>query len=318
MDSTTTITAVHHHQRSSNKKEKIIVIMGATGTGKSKLSIHLATRFNAEIINSDKIQLYTGLDITTNKIPFNERQGIEHHLLGDFDPEDAELTASEFRSLAGFTIGDIVSRKKLPFLVGGSNSLIHGVLVDRFNPEEDVFDTGSNADPVSFELRYNCCFLWVDVSLPLLCDYLSKRVDDMIDAGMFEELTQFYQNDPVSQIGLTKSIGVPEFRSYFRRYPPSDTCSDEVSWDWVRRGVYEEAVRDIKKNTCQLARRQTEKILRLRKAGWDLHRLDATEAIRRAMTSAGDGDVFMEEWGDIWERQVVEPSVKIVKSFLEE
>jgi predicted GTPase len=72
MDAATTITTVHrrhrkNHNHHNKDKDKIVVIMGATGTGKSKLSIDLATLFKAEIINSDKMQVYKGLDITTNK-----------------------------------------------------------------------------------------------------------------------------------------------------------------------------------------------------------------------------------------------------------
>ena len=50
------------------EKEKVVVVMGATGAGKSRLSIDLATCFPSEIINADKIQVFEGLDIVTNKI----------------------------------------------------------------------------------------------------------------------------------------------------------------------------------------------------------------------------------------------------------
>ncbi|URD87467.1 Adenylate isopentenyltransferase [Musa troglodytarum] len=49
--------------------------MGATGAGKSKLSIDLSAMFSGEVVNSDKIQVYRGLDITTSKIPVVERSG---------------------------------------------------------------------------------------------------------------------------------------------------------------------------------------------------------------------------------------------------
>uniref|UniRef100_B9HWH1 Adenylate isopentenyltransferase n=1 Tax=Populus trichocarpa TaxID=3694 RepID=B9HWH1_POPTR len=200
-DSSTAASAgVHHH-----KKDKILVIMGATGCGKTKVSIDLATRFHSEIINSDKIQVYKGLDIITNKIPVQDRLGVPHYLLGEFDPEDGELTLSEFRLAGGLAISGIVSRQRLPIVVGGSNSLVHALVVDRFNPELNVFD-GSN--PVSTQLRYNCCFLWVDVSLPVLCDYLCMRVDEMLDSGMFDELSEYYGSiDSASQTVLRKAIG---------------------------------------------------------------------------------------------------------------
>lgn len=176
-----------------------------------------------------------------------------------------------------------------------------------------MFDTESpSLVMISSELRYKCCFLWVDVSFPVLSDYLLKRVDDMLDSGMVDELAQFFDPDETDQsenrTGLRKAIGVPEFDRYFKEYPPG---SKEEEEDRVRRGVYKEAVRAIKDNTCKLAKRQIEKILRLKRAGWDLRRLDATDAFRAALTSDN-------RWSDIWERQVLEPSVKIVNRFLME
>ncbi|XP_050221546.1 adenylate isopentenyltransferase-like [Mercurialis annua] len=342
----------------AQKDGKIVVIMGATGCGKTKLSIDLATKFQSEIINSDKMQVYNGLDITTNKITLQERHGVTHHLLGDIDPVGHEFSPADFRFHAGLAVSDILSRHKLPLLVGGSNSFIHSLLVDRFNPELDVFDSTNSV--ISTQLRYNCRILWVDVSLPLLCEYLCKRVDEMLDSGMFEELLEYYDSvNPASQPGLRKAIGVPEFERYFKKYPPGYGGE----WDKVRRGVYEEAVRMIKDNTCQLAKRQMGKIMRLKNAGWDLQRVDATAAFREVMRNESDdeedGDDIKrnsknnnyyyynnnnncyyynennnnnnvivikkkkkrrkrKKWMEIWERDVLKPSMKIVNNFLDE
>lgn len=283
--------------------------MGPTGSGKSGLSIEMATRIPSEIINSDKIQVYRGLNITTNKIPVAERLGVIHHILGEVDSAShGELTPSQYRHRASSVISGIVSRRKVPMVVGGSNSLIYALLAERFNPESDVF-TGS--DPVCSELRYRCCFLWIDVSLPVLNEYLVKRVDDMLDSGMVDELGEFYESEMdglAPNTGLTKAIGVPEFERYFR-YGYYDACGEDR--DRVRRGIYDEAVRTIKDNTCQLAKTQMEKIQRLRNGGWGLHRIDGTESFRAVL----DGS---KSWSDIWERQVVQPSMKIVKRFLED
>ncbi|GAB4840304.1 hypothetical protein Ancab_021068 [Ancistrocladus abbreviatus] len=324
---TTVPSASSRRQQSQQhrRRDKIVVIMGATGSGKSRLSVNLATRFpSSEIINSDKMQVYRGLDITTNKIPFHERLGFPHHLLGEFDSSLGDLTPSQYRSHASSVISQIVSRRKLPFLVGGSNSFIYALLADSFHPDSDVF---SGSDSLCAELRYSCCFLWVDVSLPVLNEYLEKRVDDMLDSGMQDELAQYYEseiNESKPNAGLRKAIGVPEFERYFRMFPGpvkrvNDTrrggnpeMDEEEKNNQVRRVVCEKAVRQIKENTCQLAKRQIEKILRLKNGGgWDLRRLEATEAFR-AVLEGSDG------WSEIWERQVVEPSVKIVKRFLEE
>ncbi|KAK8512922.1 hypothetical protein V6N12_030330 [Hibiscus sabdariffa] len=309
-------SAVHHH--SHQNKTKLVVIMGATGAGKSRLSVDLSTHFpRSQIINSDKMQLYNGLDITTNKIPPHERKGVHHFLLGDFDDIDADVAPLEFRSTAAFVVAKIVSRGDLPVIVGGSNSFIHALLVDNFDPEVDVFAAGSGS--VSHVLRYDCCFLWVDVAWSVLRHYLCQRVDEMLDSGMLEELAQFY--DPAKQgirVGLRKAIGVPEFDKYFSQYPPWESAENgsvpHPGSDTARREAYEEAVTAIKDNTCRLARRQIGKIMKLRAAGWDLTRIDATAAFRAVMMKKKNNEPPS---SDFWEKEVVEPSVKLVKRFLE-
>ncbi|PHU03736.1 tRNA dimethylallyltransferase 2 [Capsicum chinense] len=66
----------------SKSKPKVLVIMGATGSGKSKLAIDLASYFPIEIINADSMQVYQGLDVLTNKVTPQEQKGVPHHLLG--------------------------------------------------------------------------------------------------------------------------------------------------------------------------------------------------------------------------------------------
>lgn len=133
-------------------KEKVVVIMGATGSGKSRLSIDLATRFSGEIVNSDKIQFYNGLKITTNQISIPERCGVPHHLLGELPPDDGELTASGYRSLASRSISEIASRGKLPIIAGGSNTFIHALLVNHFDPQTYPFSSNGS---ISSDLRYD-------------------------------------------------------------------------------------------------------------------------------------------------------------------
>ncbi|KAI3744344.1 hypothetical protein L1987_57423 [Smallanthus sonchifolius] len=295
------------------RRRKLVVIMGATGAGKSRLSIDLAARFfgNSEVINSDKMQVYGGLDITTNKITMQEQLGVPHHLLGAVDPTESVFTPSDFRKLASEVIADVKSRRGLPLVVGGSNSLIYSLVTKRYDPKSDVFN-GPDPDPVSSELRYDCCFIWVDVCLPVLNQYLSKRVDEMLDSGMFEELAEFFRSGEdkrVNKSGLGQAIGVAEFETYFKAFPGLRKTASEGSDE-----AYDEAVRRIKDNTCQLAKKQVSKILRLSDAGWELKRIDATEAFRVVMTAESGGGRVAE----IWEKQVVEPSVKIVKHFLEE
>ncbi|TXG63606.1 hypothetical protein EZV62_010600 [Acer yangbiense] len=265
------------------KKDKVLIVIGPTGTGKSRLSIDLATRFRAEIINSDKMQVYQGLDIVTNKITEEEKCGVPHHLLGILNP-NTDITASNFRSMASCVIESTRSRGKLPVIVGGSNSFVEALVDD-----EDFI----------FRSKYECCFLWVDVSMHILHQFVSERVDRMVENGMVDEVRNIFHPNADYSKGIRKAIGVPEFDLYFRAEPFLDEAS--------RAKLLREAIQEIKKNTCKLACRQLEKIHRLRNIkGWNIHRLDATEVFLRRGKAADEA----------WTKLVAGPSTALVTKFL--
>ena len=90
---------------------KLIVICGATATGKSDLAISLAQKIDGEIINSDSMQLYKGMDIGTAKLSVEERQGIPHHLLDVLEvTQDANVAWYQEQARAKIT--EIQSRGK--------------------------------------------------------------------------------------------------------------------------------------------------------------------------------------------------------------
>ncbi|XP_010417925.1 PREDICTED: tRNA dimethylallyltransferase 2 [Camelina sativa] len=121
------------------KKAKVVVIMGPTGSGKSKLAVDLASHFPVEIINADAMQIYSGLDVLTNKVTIDEQQGVPHHLLGTVSP-DTEFTAKDFRDFTVPLIEEIVSRNHIPVLVGGTNYYIQAV-VSKFLLDDTAEDT---------------------------------------------------------------------------------------------------------------------------------------------------------------------------------
>ncbi|KAI3879379.1 hypothetical protein MKW92_047527 [Papaver armeniacum] len=293
--------------------EKIVAIIGATGTGKSRLSIDLATHFfPSEIINSDKMQFYHGLDILTNKMPMEERRGIPHHLIGEYDSNDGELNAVDFRSIAASKVSDIWSRNSLPILVGGSNSFIHAFLAKHFTADPTYsLDVGTQ---VSAELGYDCCFLWVDVALPVLKKYLSVRVDEMILSGIFEELEIFYGTADIPSVGIAKSVGVPEFAEKKGSALGTDgsvptngehhqNCPESYVLS-CKKVLNEKCLQAMKDNTYALAKKQIHKIQLLKSSGWNIHKLDATNSDSRGKSS------------NIWENDILEPSIKMVKQFL--
>lgn len=122
-------------------KEKIVVIGGPTGIGKSAYGVELALRYNGEIISADSIQIYRGLNIGSGKITAEEMRGVPHHMLDIIDPED-EFTVVDFTERAQKLITDIISRGKVPMIVGGTgfyiNALLHGYKCGRAKPNKQL------------------------------------------------------------------------------------------------------------------------------------------------------------------------------------
>ena len=119
----------------------LVVIVGPTGTGKSELSLDLATRLiesgrPAEIVNADAMQLYRGMDIGTAKLAPAERRGVPHHLLDVLDVSD-EATVARFQIEARAAITGILDRGAVPILVGGSGLYVSSVVYDFNFPGTD-------------------------------------------------------------------------------------------------------------------------------------------------------------------------------------
>ncbi|MHC5796695.1 tRNA (adenosine(37)-N6)-dimethylallyltransferase MiaA [Lacisediminihabitans sp. FW035] len=119
----------------------LIVIVGATGTGKSGLSLDLADLLRAEgraveIVNADAMQLYRGMDIGTAKLPLDERRGIPHHLLDVLEPRE-EASVSAYQAEARAAISGILDRDAVPILVGGSGLYVSSVVYDFQFPGTD-------------------------------------------------------------------------------------------------------------------------------------------------------------------------------------
>ena len=114
----------------ATSKHPLITIVGATGTGKSKLAVSLAERFNGEIINADALQMYEGLPIATNKISLAEQKNVPHHLLSCIKIEEEPWIVLKFIEEAQGIIKDIRSRGKLPILVGGNHYYTQSLLFD--------------------------------------------------------------------------------------------------------------------------------------------------------------------------------------------
>lgn len=104
-----------------------VAIVGATAAGKTGLSLDLAQAVGGEIVNTDAMQLYRGMDVVTAKVPLDERRGIPHHLLDLMSVREAASVA-EFQTLARATMAEIAARGAVPILVGGSALYTRAVL----------------------------------------------------------------------------------------------------------------------------------------------------------------------------------------------
>jgi tRNA dimethylallyltransferase len=115
---------------SPGSRPPIVAVVGATAAGKSGLSLDLAQRLDGEVVNTDAMQVYRGMDVGTAKLPGAGRRGVPHHLLDLLDVTEA-LTVAEFQGWARAEIAEIRDRGRTPVLVGGSALYTRAVL-DRF------------------------------------------------------------------------------------------------------------------------------------------------------------------------------------------
>ena len=106
---------------------RIVVISGPTSSGKSRIGVDLAKNFDGEIISCDSMQVYKYMDIGTAKVTLDEMQGVPHHMIDVVEPM-GEFSVGEYAKLAEMKINEIISRGKIPFIVGGTGLYIDSIL----------------------------------------------------------------------------------------------------------------------------------------------------------------------------------------------
>ncbi|MEA3399526.1 MAG: tRNA (adenosine(37)-N6)-dimethylallyltransferase MiaA [Patescibacteria group bacterium] len=120
---------------------KIIVILGQTSTGKSDFAVKLAKKIDGEIISADSRQVYKGLDLGTGKITEEEMQDIPHYLLDIISPKKV-FSVSDYKKLAEEKIEDILERKKIPIICGGTgfyiDSITEGIIYPEVPPNKEL------------------------------------------------------------------------------------------------------------------------------------------------------------------------------------
>lgn len=111
-------------------KPKVIVIVGPTASGKTALSIELAKQINGEIVSCDSMQIYKDMNIGSAKPSLEEMQGIKHYMIDIVSP-DKRFSVAEYKKQAEQAIEEILSKGKMPIVIGGTglyaDSLIYGI-----------------------------------------------------------------------------------------------------------------------------------------------------------------------------------------------
>ncbi len=168
---------------------KVISVVGPTASGKTKLAIELAKKFNGEIISADSMQIYKGMQIATAKPDADEMQGIPHHLM-DFLPADKTYSVAMFVKDASECIKDITSRGKLPIIAGGT-----GLYVDSLLKNIQFSEENRNIK-LSDELREISHKYGTDKLLEILLEFdpeSAKRLSKQKNAKRIIRAIEFYK-----------------------------------------------------------------------------------------------------------------------------
>ena len=248
----------------------VLAIVGPTGVGKTKMSVSLAHKYNAIIINCDAMQVYKGLDIGTAKIREEEKEGVEHYLFDIVDPT-INYTAYDYQRDARKLIEK--NKDKNIILVGGTGLYLKALLYDYEFPKVRVHEKYNEL--TLEELRIKCrekdssveihphnreamlSFLNdEEIIKPIpkqvieakiigltterdnLYNIINNRVDKMVIEGLVEEV-KYYYDKGIRSKALTSGIGYKEIYDYF---------DNKVS--------LEDAIENIKKNSRHYAKRQ--------------------------------------------------------------
>lgn len=110
-------------------KDIAIVICGPTGSGKTRLAVEIAQKYDGEVISADSIAVYRGLNIGAAKPTEAEMHAVRHHMIDVVDPSE-EFSVAEYKEGARKCLYDILDRKKTPVICGGTGYYIDAVLYD--------------------------------------------------------------------------------------------------------------------------------------------------------------------------------------------
>ncbi len=250
--------------------ESIIVIVGPTGVGKTKMSIELAKRLDAEIINGDSVAIYKDLNIGSAKPTIEEREGIPHHLI-DIKEVTDDYSVYDYQIDCRKAIDDITNRGKRVIIVGGTGLYIKAALYD-YNftkgttnkayenlTNEEILDKISKYDLYlsstlevnnrqrlvrvlnklenkevftnnKDKLLYPIKVIGLTTDRDYLYERINKRVDIMINNGLLDEINSLKDKYKSSRI-LNSGIGYKEFYDYLFNSKDLDSVIESIKQD---------------------------------------------------------------------------------------
>ncbi len=206
----------------------IYVIVGPTGVGKTKLSIMLAKRVNAIILNADSMQVYKELNIGTAKITEKEKENIPHFLF-DIKSVTEDFNAYEYQKMGRKLLEKYKDRNIV--IVGGTGLYIKALLYD-YTFSNDLISKEKDKKLYDFKV------IGLTKDREELYDTINKRVDKMMESGLLDEAKTLYKKYPDVR-ALKTAIGYKELFKYFK-----GTIT------------LEEAITEIKQNSRRYAKRQ--------------------------------------------------------------
>lgn len=249
----------------------ILCIVGPTAVGKTKLSVELAKKYNAVIINCDSTQVYKGMNIGTAKVTKNEKEGITHYLF-DIVNVDTNYTVYDYQKDARKILEE--NKGKNIIFVGGTGLYLKAALYNyEFSEENNIkeeYNELSNEQLYNLSLKkdanmnihqnnrkrlirflnkenvevkecypiYDAIYIGLTTNRETLYNRINDRTDKMFESGLIEEVKGFYDKK-INTKALKTAIGYKELYKYF---------NNEIS--------LEEAKELIKKNCRHYAKRQ--------------------------------------------------------------
>ncbi|MDA1293042.1 MAG: tRNA (adenosine(37)-N6)-dimethylallyltransferase MiaA [bacterium] len=212
----------------------LIVILGPTASGKTCFSVEIAKFIDAEIINADSRQLFTGMNIGTAKITQEEMQGVEHHLIDVFDPSE-RATSAWYKQEAEKIIDSLHEDSKIPILVGGSMLYIASI-TDGLSFDEEVRSQLRNPEA---ECQYDLLILGLGNIRSETVVKINNRTEGLFAAGWIDEVQRLVE------------------KGYTKEDPGMKACGYREIMDYLESGSeLEELKESIAAKTRQYARRQ--------------------------------------------------------------